>query len=46
MIQPMPAPRYSDAVLDPPGVASDDTEALVAELGLDAADLRGRGVID
>jgi alpha-methylacyl-CoA racemase len=44
-VQPMPAPRYSDAVLDPPRVASDDSGALVAELGLDAADLRGRGVI-
>ena len=45
VLQPMPAPRYSDAVLDPPRPPRDDTDALLAELGQDPAALRAAGVI-
>ena len=44
-LQPMPAPRYSDAVLDPPRPPLADTDALLGELGLDPAALRARGVV-
>ena len=44
-LQPMPAPRYSDATLDDPRPARDDGDALLAELGLVPADLRAAGVI-
>ena len=43
--QPAPAPRYSAAVLDEPRAAREDTDALLAELGLDAGELRARGAV-
>lgn len=44
-VQPMPAPRYSEAVLDEPRAPSDETDALLAALGLDAAALRAAGTV-
>lgn len=44
-LQPMPAPRYSAATLDPPQPPRDDTDALLAELGVDAAALRAAGTV-
>ena len=45
VLQPMPAPRYSDAVLDPPRSPRDDTDAILAELDEDPAALRAAGVV-
>ncbi len=44
-IQPMPAPRYSEAVLERPQPPIDVTEDLLAGLGLDPVALRSKGVI-
>ena len=44
-LQPAPAPRYSAATLDEPRPARPDTDAILAELGVDPVALRTAGVV-
>ena len=48
VVQPAPAPRFSRTAPDapsPPSLAGDHTDAILAELGLDAVELRASGVV-